>query len=249
MSKTTPTAEETHTNDIELTRYELMVLIDPNANSGEYAKHIDAVKKLLTDHGADIWHEEDWGKRELAYSIKKQAYGYYFIVNFNMEAREVPKVEEQLRILNFVMRHLALKVPADFTPQTYQLDQEEEKPKREDKVEHESKAKPAAPRKKPVPVKDVEPVPVEAETPETSAIEEASAAEATDETPEVEVTVPTAKTEAPEDDEAPAPKKAAKSKAVKSAPTPKVEDSGEADLSKLDAKLEELLSGDDDLNL
>jgi len=223
-------------DEIELTRYELMTLVNPEASTVEYKKHVDAIKKLLTDHGADIWHEEDWGKRELAYTIKKHDYAYYLILNFDMEPSEMPKMEEQLRIVNFVLRHLVIKVPENYTPQTYDLDFEEERPTKEEA------AKKPTPTKKVAPVKEVKPEPVEEieKTPE-----EVIAEEAVEEIKEEEVKAPVVEDvpevvvedvieEAPEEAPKAAPKKA-------SEPT--------SDLSKLDAKLEELLSGDDDLNL
>jgi len=227
MSKITTAAEETAHDEIELTRYELMVLINPTANSVEYKKNVEKIKKLLTDHEAAIWHEEEWGKRELAYTIKKQEDAYYLILNFDMDPAQMPKVEAQLRIMNFVLRHLALKVPEGYTPQTYNLDEEVERPKKEEAVK-------ATPVKKaaPAPVKEEKPVPVEEVEVETEEAEEVIEEEEVE-----EVVEEVAEEVAPVEVEAP------KKKAVKT-----VEDSA-ADLSKLDAKLEELLSGDDDLNL
>lgn len=210
MSKTTTKVEETAADEIELTRYELMSLIDSNATSVDFKKHVDTIKKLLDDHGATIWHEEEWGKRDLAYRIKKQDQAYYLILNFDMDPIQMPKVEEQLRIMNFVLRHLVLKVPANYTPQTYDLDYEEERPKRdkEGTTTSEKTDKPA-PVKKAAPVQEAKPVPVE---------------------------------KVAEEVEAPAPKVAKKVVAKTKAET-------EADLKQLDAKLDELLSNDDDLNL
>ena len=215
MSKTTTTAEETAHEEIELTRYELMVLINPNANSVEYQKQVDTIKKLLADHGADCWHEEEWGKRELAYTIKKQDYAYYLIVNFDMNPAEMPAMEAQLRIMNFVLRHLVLKVPANYTPQTYNLEEEEKKPQKEE-AKKPVPVKKTTPVKETTPVEEAKPVPVEVEEGDVVATEEAETIE----------------------EEAP-----------KKKPSKISKEEAEADLSKLDAKLEELLSGDDDLNL
>jgi small subunit ribosomal protein S6 len=233
-------------DEIELTRYELMTLVTPEASTLEYSKHVDTIKKLLADHGASLWHEEDWGKRELAYSIKKQEYAYYLILNFDMEPVQMPKVEEQLRIMNFVLRHLALKVPENYTPQEYDLDFEEDRSAKKEEV------KKPAPRKKAAPVKVAEPAPA----PEVEKTpEEVVAEEAAPEIKEEEVKAPVVEEAVKvEEVEEVAPAEVAEEpKAPEATPEPvvdvKSDKESKADLSKLDAKLEELLSGDDDLNL
>lgn len=239
MAKTATKASNdeatTPADEIELTRYELMTLVTPDASTTEYAKHVDTVKKLLADHGASIWHEEDWGKRELAYAIKKQDYAYYLILNFDMDPAQMPKVEEQLRIMNFVLRHLVLKVPENYTPQTYDLDFEEDRSAKAEEV------KKPAPKKKVAPVKkEAKPAPVEEieKTPE-EVIKEEAAPEIKEDDVKEPVVEETAEEVAEVAPEAPA----------EPVVDVKSDKESKADLSKLDAKLEELLSGDDDLNL
>jgi len=173
---------------LELTKYELMAIVTPDVPTTQYQKYIAELKKFLEGFGASIWHEEDWGKRELAYTIKKQDHGYYFILNFEMDPAQMPEVNAQMRIMAHILRYLIVKTPDGYTPQTYDLDALDEKPAK-------TQPQPAPKARKAAP--------------------------------------------APKKAAAPAPaKKAAEKKAEK-----------EADLSKLDAKLDEILSDDSDLNL
>lgn len=177
----------------EVVRYELMVIVTPDVTQADYEKHVGEIKTLLNAHNAKIGHTEDWGKRDLAYSIKKKEHGYYYVFDFEMDPSEAPELNKQLRITPFVLRYLIVKLPEDYTPQKYDL----ETPKR--------------PEYKPEPV------------------ESGGAKRQTYTRP---------------DAAAHKPRPAAYAK-------PKVElpSKPKEDLSKLDEKLEELLSGGDDLNL
>lgn len=208
-------------DDESTRRYELMAIIDPDVTEAQYKKHYEELKKLVTQHGAVIDFEEEWGKRELAYPIKKRKHGFYVIFNFDGDSAQVPELEAQLRITNFVIRHLIIKLPKGYAPQKYELDAE--LPRIEDRLEQRNerrgtrrpgnrrpRAGSGAPREsvKPVETKSVETKPTE-----------------------------TSKKEAP----AKVTKKEAAPEVVKA--------DSEKELKKLDKKLEALLSSDDDLNL
>lgn len=125
--------ESTEADEESIRRYEIMAIIDPDLTEAQYKKHYEELKKLLTQHGATVDFEEEWGKRELAYQIKKRKHGFYVIFNFNGDTTQMPELEAQLRITNFVMRHLIVKLPPNYKPQKYELDAE--LPKIEDRLE------------------------------------------------------------------------------------------------------------------
>jgi small subunit ribosomal protein S6 len=208
-------------------RYELMVILDPDVTEQQHKKNVDALKSLLDQHKGKIVHEEEWGKRELAYSIKKKTYGFYVIFDFDGEPAEMPELGNQLRITPYVLRHLVIKLPPKYAPQKYDLDA---KPERiEDRIaEKEEKAgrKPTSRRRG---AGTRMPQKYEKKTERTATPSVGSKAapremRTEDAAPKMEVRKPRkAATAAPKD--------------------------SEVELKKLDQKLEALLTGDDDLNL
>lgn len=143
MSKISEKNEEVM-NDQDFTKYEVMILVEPNITQNKYEKHLEELKALIKSFDGSIWHEEQWGKRALAYPIKKQTYGFYVIFNFDMEPAKAQELNGQLRLLNFVMRYLLTKTPKDYAPQKYDLDRVEKREKVEVQEEPESmKKKPA----------------------------------------------------------------------------------------------------------
>lgn len=133
MSKTAQKNEEVASIlDEDKRKYELMVILEPEVTEPQYKKNMEAIRALVETHGGTVWHAEEWGKRELAYSIKKKTHGFYVIFDFDGEPLQVPELNNQLRITNFVVRHLIVKLPDNYTPQKYDLDAEPERAERKE---------------------------------------------------------------------------------------------------------------------
>ncbi len=132
MTTKTTTADKAEATD--LVNYEIMAIIEPDITEAQYKKHVDALKTLLKKGGAEIWNEQEWGKRDFAYIIKKQDSGFYVVLNFKGDPSAILELENQLRITPFVLRHLIIKTPDGYQPVEYDWDAEleervEEKPK------------------------------------------------------------------------------------------------------------------------
>lgn len=198
-------------NEVSTRRYELMAILDPDVTEAQHTKNMEALKSLIEQEKGSIWHEEAWGKRELAYSIKRKINGFYVIFDFDGATQHVPELTKQLKIMPFVLRHLLIGLPLNYTPQKYDLEMTLERI--EDRV---------AQRAEKEGKMSMKPKPRRALTrPTTPAQEKTKIVEAVESTPK---------------------------KTVKAEPVMEPADS-EQELKKLDKKLEELLSSDDDLNL
>lgn len=234
-------------------KYEVMAIIDPDVGTVDYKKDFDALKSLIENHGGFIWNEEEWGKRELAYSIKKKDHGFYVVVDFDADPSKIPEIIRQLKITPFVVRSLLVKLPDEYVPQHYDLDEALQEKKPAEKGE-----KKEEPKTKPKPMKKVEPK-VEKEEEKEEVVEKPEPKEEEEEVGEKEE--PKAKpkpepTPEPEEEEVKEEPVKAKEDPAEEEPKPKkkvklddLEINNSEKLSKLDKRLEELLSGKDDLNL
>ena len=70
---------------------------------------VEKFKNLLTDQGAEIVNEEDWGLRKLAYPIDKKTTGFYTFLEFNAEPAVIDKLEINFRRDERVIRFLTVK--------------------------------------------------------------------------------------------------------------------------------------------
>lgn len=95
--------------------YELMYVIDPRVSEQEAEAVNEAVRKLVTDNGASITKEDDWGRRKLAYPIEKQTEGRYMLMYLHAEKafEGVPELERRLEQSDKVLRYLTVRTDSD----------------------------------------------------------------------------------------------------------------------------------------
>jgi small subunit ribosomal protein S6 len=89
-------------------QYETVIILTPLL-SVETAKEVVAkFSKILTDNGAEIIQEDNWGLRKLAYPIEKKTTGYYHLTEFKAPGELINKLEVELRRDERVMRFLTI---------------------------------------------------------------------------------------------------------------------------------------------
>lgn len=91
-----------------MNQYEIAVLYHPDLEV-DLSKAEDRVKKIITDTGGKITKTDNWGKRKLAYPIKKQEHAIYVFYMVDMPADSLGKVEATLNITDEVIRYLIVK--------------------------------------------------------------------------------------------------------------------------------------------
>lgn len=94
-----------------LEHYELTFIVSGDKYTDDtYLSAVDKIKRILTDSGATFTYEEPLGKRKLAYPINHIRFGYYTVVEFDLDTAKLPAVSDTLRLHEDVVRHLIIKV-------------------------------------------------------------------------------------------------------------------------------------------
>ena len=91
--------------------YEIMFIVRTDIEEGAVKDTVKTLEKALTDNKAKITLSKELGQKELAYEIKKQKSGYYYL--YNIEASDDKAVNEFDRIAKInenVIRHLVLNI-------------------------------------------------------------------------------------------------------------------------------------------
>jgi small subunit ribosomal protein S6 len=91
-----------------MNKYEISVLYDPSLEV-DLDKAEEQIKKIFTANKAKIVDSDNWGKRKLAYPIKKQDYAVYVFYTVEMPGENVAKIEATLNITDEVLRYLIVK--------------------------------------------------------------------------------------------------------------------------------------------
>ena len=91
-----------------MNQYEFAVLYHPDLEV-DLSKAEEKVTKIIADNGGKITATDNWGKRKMAYPIKKQEHAIYVFYTVEMPGEGVKKVEGILNITDEVIRYLIVR--------------------------------------------------------------------------------------------------------------------------------------------
>ena len=117
-------------------RYETVYIFDIALEEPAITEKLNRFHALLTKDGnGTISNTSHWGKRTLAYKVKKRDTGYYVVAEFQAAANLLPEYERAVRLDEGVLRYLLVEasreqpkaavVPAGVAPEEEELDEEE----------------------------------------------------------------------------------------------------------------------------
>lgn len=91
--------------------YEILVIFDPRPTDEEIAALLAKLQENLKTLGVSVSKGESWGKRRLAYDIRKQREGTYAVIECAGAPSAIKEFERQLRLNEQVLRFLTTRVP------------------------------------------------------------------------------------------------------------------------------------------
>ena len=91
-------------------RYELMLVMRPDAPDEQVDAIVDRATRSVTTAGGNIVKRSPWGRRRLAYPIGQHREGSYHILLFDAPSNAVLDLERGLNISEDVMRHLVTRI-------------------------------------------------------------------------------------------------------------------------------------------
>ena len=91
-------------------QYETVFILTPVLSENQIKETVDYFRKIITDNGGELVHEEDWGLRKLAYPIQKKTTGYYHLFEFKAPGDVIEKLELEYRRSEKIMRFLTVKL-------------------------------------------------------------------------------------------------------------------------------------------
>lgn len=101
MSKTKPAGDG---------HYEMLFIISNQYTEEEAKNIIDGTNKLISKEGGAIIYEEFWGKKKLAYPIKHNHFGYYQLVRFDLNRKNLQELNNLIRLSDKIIRHQIIKI-------------------------------------------------------------------------------------------------------------------------------------------
>lgn len=93
-----------------LREYETIYILRPDTINEKVADVNGRVKSIIEERGGKILGVDNWGKRKLAYEIKKERKGIYLFWSYLGNAEIVAEFERNMRMLDPVMRYMTIKL-------------------------------------------------------------------------------------------------------------------------------------------
>ena len=87
-------------------KYEMLVILD--ASTENQSDEILKIEELIKNLGGSLTKTDAWGKRVLAYPIRKKTEGYYVLFNFELEPAQTFELRRVLGLRQNVYRQLVL---------------------------------------------------------------------------------------------------------------------------------------------
>ena len=91
-------------------KYELVCIVHPDLDETAFNGIVEKVKGWVVETSGSVDKVEVWGRKRLAYIIKKQREGQYVLFNLSLEPAATASLEKNLRFLEPIIRHMLVVV-------------------------------------------------------------------------------------------------------------------------------------------
>ncbi len=93
-------------------QYEMMVILDPEVDERTVQPSLEKYLSVITGNSGTVDKLDIWGRRRLAYPIKKRNDGIYAVINFTAESGTAKELERQFGLNEAILRTKLLRPDA-----------------------------------------------------------------------------------------------------------------------------------------
>ena len=94
-------------------KYEIIFIAQPDLDEENLNTVIEKIKGWITDDKGEVVSVDNWGKKRMAYRIRKQRDGQYILITANMEPASVKNLSQNMRFVESIMRSMITVVEED----------------------------------------------------------------------------------------------------------------------------------------
>lgn len=91
-------------------KYETIFIMDPDLTYEQSQSTIEKIKGVITQGHGEILKLEDWGKRKLAYEVKKKSKGHYILMHFSGTPSLLSEIERNFRVMDAVIKFQSVRL-------------------------------------------------------------------------------------------------------------------------------------------
>ncbi|MEW6110237.1 MAG: 30S ribosomal protein S6 [Nitrospirota bacterium] len=90
--------------------YENIVILNASLPDEEINEAVSKIKDIVVNSGGEVLKTDTWGRRKLAYEIKKQNKGFYALLIFKTPPATIKKLEEFYKVFDPVIKFMVIKL-------------------------------------------------------------------------------------------------------------------------------------------
>ena len=92
-----------------MNKYEIMFILKSNEEEA-IKSQVSELKAIITDMNGEIESEKEMGNRKLAYPIKKELNGYYYVMQVEASHEAISEFDRKALINETILRHLVIRI-------------------------------------------------------------------------------------------------------------------------------------------
>jgi small subunit ribosomal protein S6 len=134
--------------------YEFLYIVSPEVEEEDLEAVVARIGQMITDGGGQVLHLESWGRKRLAYQIRKFREGHYILTYLELDPGAVSQLRARLALTEEVIRYLLVRTeeaPREVAPAATQ-----EEPPPAEALEAEPASEPAEEPAEPEPAEEQE---------------------------------------------------------------------------------------------
>ncbi len=93
--------------------YEVVFIAVPTISTEELDAFINLMQSVVEGRNGKVVKVDNWGKKSLAYKIKKFRDGYYVVLTLEADGATIAELERRFRVTDYVIRFLSVRIDED----------------------------------------------------------------------------------------------------------------------------------------
>ena len=92
-----------------MNKYEIMFIVKATMESADVKKSAETYKNLIETLKGKVVEAKELGERKLAYPIKKELNGYYYVMQVEANKEAIQEFDRKIRLDETILRHLIIR--------------------------------------------------------------------------------------------------------------------------------------------
>ena len=93
--------------------YQSVLILKPDIDEGRVAEVLEKIGEFIKSNGGACLKVENWGKKRLAYRVKKNRFGIYLNLYHTLESAKVVELETKYKLYELIIKYIVVRLDDD----------------------------------------------------------------------------------------------------------------------------------------